>query len=37
MSGIIAQNINRHSGLLKAPEGGGSAVWNLIETQTASS
>ena len=37
MSGIIAQNINRHSGLLKSPEGGGRAVWNLIETQTASS
>jgi len=37
MSGIITQNSSRHTGLLKAPSGGGSAVFNLIETQTASS
>ena len=36
MSGIISSNSSRHSGLLKA-SGGGSAVYNLIETQTASS
>jgi len=35
MSGIIAQNSGRHTGLIKASAGGG--VWNLIETQTASS
>jgi hypothetical protein len=35
MSGIIAQNSGRHTGLVKASAGGG--VWNLIETQTASS
>ena len=35
MSGIIAQNSGRHTGLVKASSGGG--VWNLIETQTASS
>jgi hypothetical protein len=36
MSGIIAQNSGRHTGLVKASSGGG-GVWNLIETQTASS
>ena len=36
MSGIIAENSGRNTGLLKAASGGGSAVWNLIETQTAS-
>ena len=36
MSGIIAQNSGRHTGLVKASSGGG-AVWNLIETLTASS
>ena len=36
MSGIISQNSSRHTGLLKASSGG-SAVYNLIETQTASS
>ena len=34
MSGIIAQNSGRHTGLVKAAGGGG--VWNLIETLTAS-
>ena len=34
MSGIIAQNSGRHTGLVKASSGGG--VWNLILTQTAS-
>ena len=36
MSGIIAQNSGRHTGLVKASSGGG-GVWNLILTQTASS
>ena len=36
MSGIIAQNSGRHTGLVKASSGGG-GVWNLIESQTASS
>ena len=35
MSGIIAQNAGRHTGLVKAAGGGG--AWNLIETLTASS
>ena len=35
MSGIIAQNSGRHTGLVKA--GGAGGVWTLIETQTASS
>ena len=30
MSGIIAQNSGRHTGLVKAASGGG--AWNLIET-----
>ena len=34
MSGIIAQNSGRHTGLVKASSAGG--VWNLILTQTAS-
>ena len=34
MSGIIAQNSGRHTGLVKASSAGG--VWNLIETLTAS-
>ena len=34
MSGVIAQNLNRHSGLIKAPEGGG--AWNFISKVTAS-
>ena len=34
MSGIIAQNSGRHTGLVKASSAGG--VWTLIETQTAS-
>jgi len=37
MSGIIAQNSGRHTGLVKAASGGGDAVWNLIKTYTASS
>jgi hypothetical protein len=28
MSGIIAQNVGRHGGLIKAPSGGGGA-WTL--------
>jgi len=36
MSGIIAQNVGRHTGLVKASSGGGDVVWNLIQTQTAS-
>jgi len=36
MSGIIAQNSGRHTGLVKAASGGG-GVWNLIQTLTASS
>jgi hypothetical protein len=36
MSGIIAQNVGRHTGLVKAAEGGGGA-WTLISTATASS
>ena len=35
MSGIMAQNSGRHTGLVKASSGGG-GVWNLILTQTAS-
>ena len=35
MSGIIAQNAGRHTGLVKAAGGGG--AWNLIQTLTASS
>ena len=35
MSGIIAQNSGRHTGLVKASSAGG--TWNLIETLTASS
>ena len=34
MSGIIAQNAGRHTGLVKV--GGAGGVWNLILTQTAS-
>jgi len=36
MSGIIADNSGRHTGLVKASSGGG-GVWNLIKTYTASS
>ena len=35
MSGIIAQNVGRHTGLIKAAEGGGGA-WNVIQSITAS-
>ena len=35
MSGIVAQNVGRHSGLVKTVSAGG--AWTLIETQTASS
>ena len=35
MSGIIAQNSGRHTGLVKASSGGG-GEWTLIQTQTAS-
>jgi len=34
MSGIVAQNLGRHTGLVKASSAGG--VWNLIKTYTAS-
>ena len=34
MSGIIAQNSGRHTGLVKAASAGGE--WTLIQTQTAS-
>ena len=34
MSGIIAQNVGRHGGLIKAPSGGGGA-WTLIQTLTS--
>jgi len=34
MSGIVAQNIGKHSGLIKAPGGGG--AWNFIKKLTAS-
>ena len=34
MSGIIAENSARHTGLIKSASGGG--AWNLILTQTAS-
>ncbi len=33
MSGIVAQNINRQSGLIKAPEGGG--AWTFISKLTS--
>ena len=33
MSGIIAQNVGRHGGLIKASGGGG--AWNLIQTLTS--
>ena len=36
MSGILAQNSGRHTGLVKASSGGG-GVWTLIKTLTASS
>jgi hypothetical protein len=37
MTGIIAQNVGRTSGLIKAASGGTGGVWTLIETITASS
>ena len=36
MTGIVAQNVARTSGLVKAASGGG-GVWTLIKTLTASS
>ena len=36
MTGIVAQNVGRTSGLIKAASGGG-GVWTLIKTLTASS
>tara|TARA_R100001244_G_scaffold49115_1_gene43567 strand:- start:821 stop:1438 length:618 start_codon:yes stop_codon:yes gene_type:complete len=36
MTGIVAQNVGRTSGLVKAASGGG-GVWTLIKTVTASS
>ena len=35
MSGIVAQNLNKHTGLIKAPGGGG--AWNFISKTTISS
>jgi len=35
MSGIIAQNVGRHGGLIKAPSGGGGGAWTLIQTLTS--
>tara|TARA_Y100000310_G_scaffold285809_1_gene309531 strand:+ start:14 stop:631 length:618 start_codon:yes stop_codon:yes gene_type:complete len=35
MSGIVTQNLNKQSGLIKAPEGGG--AWTFIKKLTASS
>ena len=35
MSGILAENSGRNTGLVKASSAGG--TWNLIQTQTASS
>ena len=35
MTGIVAQNVGRTSGLIKAVSGGG-GVWTLIKTLTAS-
>ena len=35
MSGVVAQNVGRRSGLVKAPAGG-SVEWTLLETLTAS-
>ena len=37
MTGIIAQNVGRPSGLIKAASGGGGGVWTKIKTLTASS
>jgi len=36
MTGIVAQNVGRTSGLIKAASGGGGGVWTLIKTLTAS-
>ena len=33
MSGIIAQNVGRHTGLVKAAGGGG--AWNLLQKITS--
>ena len=35
MTGIIAQNVARTSGLIKAASGGGGGVWTLIKTLTS--
>jgi hypothetical protein len=35
MTGIIAQNVGRTSGLIKAASGGGGEVWTLIKTLTS--
>ena len=37
MTGIIAQNVGRTSGLIKAASGGSGGVWTKIKTLTASS
>ena len=35
MTGIVAQNVGRTSGLIKAASGGGGGVWTLIKTLTS--
>ncbi len=35
MTGIVAQNVGRTSGLVKAASGGGGGVWTLIKTLTS--
>jgi hypothetical protein len=37
MGGIVTQNISRQSGLVKAPEAGGTGAWTFISKTTASS
>jgi len=37
MTGIVAQNVARASGLIKTASGGSGGVWTLIKTLTASS
>ena len=35
MTGIVAQNVGRTSGLIKAASGGTGGVWTLIKTLTS--
>ena len=37
MSGIVTQNLNKQSGLIKAPEASGGGAWTFIKKLTASS